>query len=312
MTSRGLVLFAAMSVIWGIPDLFIRIAVAEISPATLVLARTALAAAILLPLALARVDLRAILRRWPWLLAFAAIEIAIPWVLLGTAEQHLTSSLTGLLIAGVPLVGTVLSLVTGAAEQLERTAVGGLLLGLLGVAAIVGIDVGTTDVGSLLAVAGVVVCYAVGPAILARRLAGLPSVGVMALSLTLCALVYVPIAAVQLPAAIPSSNVIASVAVLAVVCTAAAFLVFAALIDEIGPVRATVITYVNPAVAAILGVIVLRETISPAMAVGFGLVIVGSTLATRRGAIQATPAERTIDPSAPIAEPFLAESRPQP
>ena len=103
----------------------------------------------------------------------------------------------------------------------------------------------------------------------------------MALSLALCAVVYVPIAAGQLPSVLPSTNVIASIAILAVVCTAAAFLVFAALIDEIGPVRATVITYVNPAVAAVLGVLVLHENFSVAMGIGFALVILGSTLATR-------------------------------
>jgi drug/metabolite transporter (DMT)-like permease len=301
MTSRGLVLFAAMSVIWGIPYLFIRIAVAEISPATLVLARTALAGAILLPLAVARVDLRPILRRWPWLVAFAAIEIAIPWVLLGTAEQHLTSSLTALLIAGVPLVGTVLALATGGADRLARSALAGLGLGLAGVAAIVGVNLGTTDPGSLLAVAGVVVGYAVGPAILARRLRGLPSSGVMALSLALCAIVYVPIAAVQLPAAIPSPNVIAAVLILAVVCTAAAFLVFAALIDEIGPVRATVITYINPAVAAVLGVLVLHETFTTGMGVGFVLVILGSFLATRP--VASRRPERSVDEPAPALVP---------
>jgi drug/metabolite transporter (DMT)-like permease len=312
VTSRGLVLFAAMSVIWGIPYLFIRIAVAEISPATLVLFRTALAAAILLPFAVARVDLRPVLRRWPWLVAFAAIEIAIPWVLLGSAEQHLTSSLTGLLIAGVPLVSTALALATGAADRLARTAVAGLLLGLVGVAAIVGDNLGTTDVASLLAVAGVVVCYAVGPAILARRLAGLPSSGIMALSLALCALVYVPIAAVQLPATIPSPNVIASVVILAIVCTAAAFLVFAALIDEIGPVRATVITYVNPAVAAVLGVLVLNETLTPPMGVGFVLVILGSTVATRRPATPSTRSDRPEIPAAALPDPFAPESGPRP
>ena len=285
MTQRGLLLFAAMSVIWGIPYLFIRIAVDEISPATLVLFRTGLATLILLPLAVSRVDLRPIVARWPWLIAFAGIEIAIPWVLLGSAEQHLTSSLTGLLIAGVPLVGTVVALATGGADRLGRTAVLGLLVGLLGVAAIVGGDFGTTDPIALLEIAVVVVCYAVGPAILARRLGGLPSLGVMALSLTLCALLYVPIAAVQLPATPPSPEVIASIIVLAVVCTAAAFLVFAALIKEVGPVRATVITYVNPAVAAVLGALVLNETLTPPMVAGFALVIVGSTLATRRPAL---------------------------
>ena len=282
MSRRGLLLFAAMSVIWGIPYLFIRIAVDQISPATLVLVRTGLAAAILLPIALSRVDLRPIVDRWPWLVAFAAVEIAIPWVLLGSAEQHLTSSLTGLLIAGVPLVSTVLAVATGSGDRLGRAGLVGLAIGLAGVAAIVGGDFGTTDPVALLQIAGVVVGYAVGPAILARQLAGLPSVGVMSLSLLLCALVYVPIAALQLPATMPSAGVVASVVVLAVVCTAAAFLLFAALIDEIGPIRATVITYVNPAVAAVLGVLVLHETLTPAMVTGFALVIIGSTLATRR------------------------------
>jgi len=281
MTRRGLVLFGLMSIIWGIPYLFIRVAVAEITPATLVLARTAIAAAILLPIALARVDLRPVLARWRWVVAFAAVEIAIPWVALGSAEQHLSSSLTGLLIAGVPLVGTALALATGGADRLSRAGLLGLLIGLVGVAAIVGGDYATSDPTALLQIAIVVVGYAVGPAILARRLGGLPTVGVMALSLALCAVVYVPIAAGQLPSVLPSTNVIASIAILAVVCTAAAFLVFAALIDEIGPVRATVITYVNPAVAAVLGVLVLRENFSLAMGIGFGLVILGSTLATR-------------------------------
>jgi drug/metabolite transporter (DMT)-like permease len=301
VTRRGLVLFALMSLIWGIPYLFIRVAVAEITPATLVLARTALAAAILLPVALARVDLRPVLARWRWLIAFAAVEIAIPWIALGSAEQHLSSSLSGLLIAGVPLVGTVLALVTGGADRVSRTGLVGLLIGLVGVAAIVGGDYATTDPTALLQIGVVVVGYAVGPAILARRLDGLPTIGVMALSLALCAVVYVPIAATQLPSALPSTNVIVAVVILAVICTAAAFLVFAALIDEIGPVRATVITYVNPAVAAVLGALVLDEILTPAMGVGFALVIAGSTLATRRagaseGALE-VPAQSSIRPA---------------
>jgi len=189
MTQRGLVLFALMSIIWGIPYLFIRVAVAEISPSFLVLARTTLAAAILLPIALSRVDLRPILARWRWLVTFAVIEIAIPWIALGSAEQHLTSSLTGLLIAGVPLVGTVFALVTGGAERTTRAGWLGLLIGLTGVAAIVGADLGTSDPIAFLEVGVVVVCYAVGPAILSRRLGGLPSLGIMALSLALVAVV---------------------------------------------------------------------------------------------------------------------------
>jgi drug/metabolite transporter (DMT)-like permease len=298
VTRRGIVLFGLMSVIWGIPYLFIRVAVAEITPAMLVLARTALAAAILLPIALARADLRPILARWQWVVAFAAIEIAIPWIALGSAERHLSSSLTGMLIAGVPLVGTTLALATGGADRLGRAGLLGLLIGLVGVAAIVGGDYSTSDPTALLQIVVVVVGYAVGPAILARRLGGLPTVGVMALSLALCAVVYIPIAAADIPSVMPSANVVASVVILAVACTAVAFLVFAALIDEVGPVRATVITYVNPAVAAVLGVLVLHEQFSPAMAIGFALVILGSALATR-------PSQRAEAPRLVAAEESL-------
>jgi len=282
MTSRGLVLFALMAVIWGIPYLFIKVAVAEITPATLVFARTAIAALLLLPIALARTDVRSVLARWRWVVAFAAIEIAIPWVLLGSAEQHLSSSLTGLLIAGVPLVGAVIAVVTGGTDRLGRTGVVGLLVGLAGVAAIVGGDFEAANATALLQVGLVVIGYALGPAILARRLQGLPSITIMGLSLGLTAVLYTPIAALQWPTTTPSGAAILSVVILAVVCTAIAFLVFAALIGEIGPVRATVITYVNPAVAATLGVLILGETLTLGMVVGFILVIAGSVLATRR------------------------------
>jgi drug/metabolite transporter (DMT)-like permease len=303
VTRRGLVLFGLMSVIWGIPYLFIRVAVAEITPATLVFARTGIAAAILLPIALTRVDLRPVLAKWRWVVAFAAAEIAVPWVMLGSAEQHLSSSLSGLLIAGVPLVGTAFALATGSVDRTTRAGVLGLLIGLIGVVAIVGADFEASDATALVQIAVVIVGYAIGPAILARRLGGLPSVGVMALSLGLCALVYLPIAAVQWPSVMPSANVLASITILAVVCTACAFLVFAALIVEIGPVRATVITYVNPAVAAVLGVLVLNETFSVAMGIGFALVILGSTLATRRSrpvpGPRPTPVEAALRPTAP-------------
>jgi drug/metabolite transporter (DMT)-like permease len=281
VSGRPLVLFALMSIIWGIPYLFIRIAVAEVSPAFLVFSRTGIAAAILLPIALVRVDLRVVLTRWRWVVAFAAVEIAIPWVLLGSAEQKVSSSLAALVIAGVPLVGVAIALLTGRSERLRPVGIAGLLLGIVGVLAIVGSDFGSTDPIAFVELAAVAVCYALGPAILARRLGGLPAVGVMALSLGLTCLVYVPIAVLQWPSTMPSPEVIGSILTLGIVCTAIAFLVFAALIEAVGPVRATVITYINPAVAAVLGVVVLNETLTPGMIVGFGLVTLGSVLATR-------------------------------
>jgi drug/metabolite transporter (DMT)-like permease len=282
MTRRALLLFIAMSVIWGLPYLFIRIAVSDLSPVMLVFSRTAIATLILLPIALARGEVRGLLKRWAPLIAFAAVEIAIPWFMISSAEQKISSSLAGLLIAAVPLVGVVIATAQGNREHLGLTSVSGLLLGVIGVAAIVGFDLKAAGWLPLAEMAIVVVGYAAGPAILSRYLSGLPAVGVNAVSLALCAVVYAPLAAVQWPHSLPPVSAIVAVIVLAVVCTALGFLLFYALIAEIGPVRALVVTYINPAVAALLGVVVLRESFTFWMAVGFVLVIAGSTLATRR------------------------------
>jgi drug/metabolite transporter (DMT)-like permease len=294
VTRRGLILFAAMCVIWGVPYLLILVAVRDVSPAVLVFARTAIGALLLLPLAAFRQELRPLVGHWVPLLAFAAIEIAIPWVLLGTAEQHVSSSLTALLIAGVPLVGAVIARTTGERERLSSTSLVGLLVGLVGVAAIVGLNLEGGAV-PLTEIALVAVCYAVGPVILQRYLAGLPAMGVIAASLAVTAIVYAPIAAFTLPSDVPSPEAIASVLTLAVVCTAIAFVLFFALIGEVGPVRATVITYVNPAVAAILGIAVLDEHFTLGMGIGFALVLLGSALATRPAPRPATTAQG-LDP----------------
>jgi drug/metabolite transporter (DMT)-like permease len=271
-----------MSVIWGIPYLFIRIAVMDLSPVVLVFARTSIGALILLPIVIARGELRGLFKSWLPLLAFAAVEIGIPWVMLGSAEQKITSSLAGLLVSAVPLVGVVIATSLGNREHLGMASLSGLLLGVLGVAAIVGFDLRASDWPALVAMAVVVVAYAVGPVIVTRYLGDLPSMGVIAVALAACAIVYAPVAAAQWPRSVPHVGTIVSVAVLAVVCTALAFVLFFALLAQIGPVRATVITYVNPAVAAVLGVAVLHESFTMGMAVGFVLVIAGSVLATRR------------------------------
>jgi drug/metabolite transporter (DMT)-like permease len=295
MSRRGVLLFAAMCVIWGIPYLLIKVAVDEMSPSALVLGRTLLAAGLLLPVAAFRGELRPLLPYWLPLVAFAGIEIALPWVLLGAAETEVSSSLTGLLIAAVPLVAAVIATATGA-ERLRLTGGVGLALGVVGVAAIVGVNLEGAHTLPLAEIGLVAVCYAVGPAILQRWLTGLPALGVIAASLFLTSLVYLPFAATRLPDETPSTAALASVAALAVVCTAVAFLVFFALIGEIGPVRATVITYVNPAVAAVLGVVILDERFTLGMAVGFALVLAGSVLATRRGA-ERVERQPVLDPS---------------
>jgi drug/metabolite transporter (DMT)-like permease len=283
MTRRGVLLFAAMCVIWGIPYLMIRVAVRELAPVTLVFFRTALSAALLLPFALLRGEIRPLFARWRPLLLYTAIEVALPWFLLARAETRLSSSLSGLLLAGVPLVGAVLVAVTGARERQGRRRWLGLLVGIGGVVALVGLDVGQVHVVPLLEISCVAVCYAIGPIIFARSLSDVPPLGVVVASLVLTGVVYAPLAAFSWPSEMPSAHVLESVAGLAVVCTALAFILFFALIGEVGPVRATVITYVNPAVAAVVGVSLLDERLTAGMIVGFGLVLAGSFLATGRG-----------------------------
>jgi drug/metabolite transporter (DMT)-like permease len=269
-----------MCVIWGVPYLMIRVAVREVSPATLVFLRSGLAALLLVPLAAARGELRVLLPRWRPLLAFAAIEIAVPWLALSSAERRVSSSLAALLLAAVPFTAVAIAMAGG--ERFDGRRIAGLLVGIGGVAAIVGLDIRHTSGVGIAEVAVVVVGYALGPRVLSRYLSDLPGLGVIAASLAVTTLVYAPAAALQLPSSLPSGRVLASIAGLAVLCTAFAFVLFFELIAEVGPVRATVITYVNPAVAALLGVAVLNERFTAGMGVGFALVLAGSVLATGR------------------------------
>jgi drug/metabolite transporter (DMT)-like permease len=279
---RSWILFAAMCVIWGVPYLLIRIAVRDIAPGTLVFLRTGIGGLVLLPFALRAGGFRPVLRRWRPLLAFTVIEVGVPWLLLSEAERTLTSSLTGLLVAATPLVGVAVAYVLGSDDRgggILRAV--GLLCGLAGVALLLGLDLGQVHASAVVEVGVVAVGYAVAPAILARYLADLPSIPVVAASLLLTAIGYLPYAAWHLPGSLGAETAL-SVLGLALVCTALAFVVFFALIAEIGPARATVITYVNPAVAVLLGVALLGERFTAGMAVGFPLILFGSFLAARR------------------------------
>lgn len=287
MSRRGWVLFAAMSVIWGIPYLLIKIAVTGVPVPVLVLARTGISAALLLPLAARRHQLGPLRPHWRWLAAFAAVEIIAPWLLLSDAELRLSSSMSGLLVASVPIIVVVLARLTGGTERLSGVRWAGLLTGLAGVALLVGPGAAGGDSWAITEVLLVAVCYAIGPLIAARKLGDLPPLGMTAVCQGFAAAVYAPLAALTWPGSWPSARVLAALAGLAIICTAVAFMLFFRLIAEVGPARASVITYVNPAVAVILGVSVLGERLTPAMAGAFALIIAGSVLATRSGGREA-------------------------
>jgi drug/metabolite transporter (DMT)-like permease len=280
-----------MCVIWGLPYLLIRVAVRDLDPATVVFARTVLAALVLLPVALSRGAFTGLLVHWRWLLAFTVVEVAVPWLALTNAEQHLTSSLAGLLVAATPLAGVAVTRISGFEGTVGLRRMTGLVVGLAGVASLVGLQIGHLDLVATVEVLGVAVCYSIGPIIASRRLAGVSSIGVVTVSLGLTATVYAPFAIARPPHHI-SGEVIAATLALSLVCTALAFIIFFALIADIGPSRAVVITYVNPAIAIALGVALLGEHVTRGMAVGFPLVLAGSVLAT----VQRRP-------TAPVATP---------
>jgi drug/metabolite transporter (DMT)-like permease len=287
MTRRGWLLFAALGVLWGMPYLLIRIAVGSIDPLVVAGSRTLIGALLLLPVALHRNALGAAFRNWKWLLAFTLIEISIPWVLLGHAETRLNSSTAGLLIAVVPLFAAIIVSRLGH-EHLEPRRLLGLAIGFAGVALLVGLDIHFSDFLAVAATIVVSLCYAIGPIIIDRKLKGVPAIGVITASLILATLIYLPFAPFLWPKAL-TWPAVSSVVGLGVLCTAAAFMVFFALIAEVGPARATVITYVNPAVAIVLGALVLHEPLTLGMAIGFPLVMIGSYLGTSRGSPQAAP-----------------------
>lgn len=282
MSRRALGLFVLMSVVWGIPYLLIKVAVRHLTPADVVEGRTLLGALLLMPLAVRQGRLSPLLQAWKPFGAYCVCELAIPWFLLSNAERRIDSSLSGLLVAAVPLVSVMLAYLSGHGNVLGREGLTGLLVGLAGVGVLLGLDVQRTQIGSVLQVLVVAVGYALGPYIAARYLSEQSGLALAAASLAVVAVGYLPAAVIQLPTSVPPGSVIASIVVLGIVCTALAFVAFFELIKEVQPTRATLITYFNPVVAVVLGVVLLGEPFRISTAAGFGMILIGSKFATGR------------------------------
>jgi drug/metabolite transporter (DMT)-like permease len=297
VTRRGWLLFVTLGILWGIPYMFIRVAVWDFEPVVVAFGRTAIGALLLLPLAIRFGALKPLLPYWKILLVYTAVEIIGPWVLLGHAETRLNSSTTGLLIAMVPMVAAIIVTVTGH-DRLDLRRVTGLVVGFVGVALLVGLDIEVDDLVAIGQLMLVVLGYAIGPIIISRKLAELPAIGVVTASLVIAAVAYAPFALFTWPTQV-TARAAGSVVVLGVVCTAAAFLVMFALIAEAGPARMTLITYINPAVAILLGALVLDEPITVGLAIGFPLIIIGSILGTWRS----SPQPGSTAPGGTLTEP---------
>lgn len=267
--------------LWGLPYFFIRIAVRELDPVSLVLGRTLPAAIILVPLAWRRGAFASLRGHYSGLLLYTVIEFGVPWYFMSSAEQHISSSLASLLICATPLVAIGVSKIIDRQLVIEKRRIAGLLLGSGGVVALVGLDASSDSVWWIAAMGIVVVGYALGPQIIARRLHSVQGLAVVAASVAVVAAIYAPLGIARWPDRV-SSSALLSVAALAILCTIVAFLLFFELIKEIGPSRSTVVTYLNTALAVALGVIFLDEPITAGITVGFPIIVMGSVLATAR------------------------------
>jgi drug/metabolite transporter (DMT)-like permease len=283
MTRRAWAAFAAASVIWGVPYLFIKIAVDHgVTAPVLAWGRVTLAAVVLLALAWRAGALGGLRSRWRWLLTFAVAEVAIPFPMLAIGEERVPSSLAAIMVATVPLIGALLAMRFDHSERPTPVRALGLAIGFAGVIALVGIDAAGHR-GELLGIGAIMVTatgYAIGPMLLKHRLNGLDSRATIGASLALASLILVPWATLDLPRHVPSAGGIGAVVVLGLLCTAAGFVVFAILIGEAGTSRATVITYVNPVVAVTLGVLLLGEHPGAGAVAGLLLILAGGWLST--------------------------------
>lgn len=283
MTRRGYWLFISLAIVWGIPYYFIKLVVEEISPAQMVFLRCGIAAVIMLPLAWRDGSLLPALRAWRWVLAFAAFEFIGPWYLLATAEQRISSSLTGLLLATIPLFSTPIGRLLGDRTVTEWRRLVGLAVGFAGVGLLVGVDwlQGSIDIPAVIMMLLVSLGYAIAPQISSRKLQGISTMGVVGLSMPMVTAFYAVPALASWPAAGVSTEVWGSLLLLAVVCTVVAFELFFRMIDTIGPVRASLVSYLIPVVALALGVAAAGDEITRGMLLGFPLVLMGSYLAAR-------------------------------
>jgi len=290
MTRKGLLLFIAAGIAWGLPYLFIRVAVEHFSTPTIIFARTLIGAAVLLPLAIKQGAIKPALKAWPWVVAFALIEMAGPWWLITEAERSISSGLAGLLVATVPFFALILALIwLKDRSVLHPKTLIGLAIGFIGIILLVGIDTfaGHIELLPVLMMIAASIGYAIAPMMVSQKAGDVPTIGVISLSMALVAVLYAPSSFATLPAEIAANPPIegwVALFVLGAVCSALAFVIFFALIKQIGSARSTLITYVNTAVAIALGIIFLGEPLTAGIAVGFPLVLLGSWWASKRHA----------------------------
>ena len=284
MSRRGWALFALIGALWGVPYMFMKVAVEELSTPVIVFSRLAIGALLLIPLAIYQGSLTKALPYWRYILFYAILEMVGPWFLITNAQHDLPSGVVALLVATVPIWATLFAHHTGDSTAAHRTRIFGITIGLLGIALLVGIE-SVRDISNIRALVQVLfasVLYAWAVNMVSRKVPGVSGIAINGLAMTFATLIYLPFALTHLPEQAPSAQALFSTIGLGVLCTAMAFWIFFLVLDEIGPARASLVVYPNTAVAVVLGIIVLREPLTLAIAIGLPMVLIGSYFASRK------------------------------
>lgn len=284
MSRKGWALFALVGLLWGVPYLFMKVAVEELSTPVIVFSRLLIGALVLIPIALHQKTLRSALQYWRYIAYYAILEMVIPWTLITSAQKDLSSGVVALLVATVPIWATFFAHHSGDSTAAHRTRIFGIAIGFLGIASLVGIET-LNDVKSaqaLLKVLIAAVSYAYAVNMITRKAPNTSGIAINGLAMVLATFIFAPFAFTHLPAQTPSTNAVLSTIGLGIICTAFAFWIFFLVLDEIGAARASLVVYPNTAVAVVLGIFLLDEKITLAIAIGLPLVLLGSYFASRK------------------------------
>lgn len=287
MTRRGWGLFALVGALWGVPYLFMKVAVEELSTPLIVFARVLIGALVLIPLAFYKKTLTPALKYWRYILLYAVLEMVIPWSLITSSQRDLSSGVVALLVATVPIWATFFAHYSGDTTAAHRTRIFGIAIGLLGIALIVGIE-SLNDVANIISLFSVLVAafsYAWAVNMITSKAPDASGVAINGIAMAISTAIFAPFALTNLPKSTPSSDAILATIGLGVLCTAIAFWIFFKVLDEIGPARASLVVYPNTAIAVVLGIILLDEKLTLAIAIGLPLVLVGSYYASRKPVI---------------------------
>ena len=284
MSRKGWALFGLVGVLWGVPYLFMKVAVEELATPVIVFSRLLIGAVVLIPLALHQKAIRPALKYWPYIALYAILEMVIPWTLITNAQKELSSGVVALLVSTVPIWATLFAHHTGDSTAAHRMRIFGIAIGLVGITFLVGFET-LNDVGnirSLIQVLIASVSYAYAVNMITRKTPGISGIAINGLAMLLSTIIFAPFALTHLPTSSPSTNAVLATVGLGVICTAFAFWVFFLVLDEIGAARASLVVYPNTAVAVVLGIFLLDEKITLAIAIGLPLVLVGSYFASRK------------------------------